>query len=116
MECKPFDIDVVLVVPGAIRSHFGHNSLPDFSMPEKSFYKAYLKQILARINIHDKVSSLSVGEFAAHVVRKTLVARPPLTVKAGGQTLLWKLFAWLPRTWVLNILWRRLSKVPKYMQ
>lgn len=113
MECKPFNINVILVVAGGIRTNFASSSLSDFTMPEESFYKAYVKQIIERINMSHAPNSLSAQDFALVVVNGTLKAKPPFTIKTGGNTLLYKIFAWLPRTWVLNALWRALSKAPK---
>ncbi|TFY77032.1 hypothetical protein EWM64_g6979 [Hericium alpestre] len=49
MECRPFNIDVMLVMPGGVKSNFMDNYLTWFCLPEDSLYSRYLPNILARI-------------------------------------------------------------------
>ncbi|TFY76681.1 hypothetical protein EWM64_g7333 [Hericium alpestre] len=48
MECRPFNIDIMLVMPSGIKSNFTDNYLTRFHLPEDSLYSRYLPNILAR--------------------------------------------------------------------
>ena len=113
MECKPFDIKVVLVTPGAVRSNIANNALPEFTMPEESFYKPFMRNIIARINTSQTGDSYPTEKFAEQVVNTTLTPKLPLSFMSGGRTLIYKIFAWLPRSWVLSLVWWKFSQPPK---
>ncbi|GJE86192.1 SDR family oxidoreductase [Phanerochaete sordida] len=114
MECKPFDIDVVLLIPGAVKSNIANTALSAGSLvPDDSLYKPFEPQIVNRVLASQGSSSMPTIEFSRQVVDSTLLPKPPRSIMIGGSTFLWKLFAWLPKTWVLNRLWKRFLTVPK---
>ena len=108
------DIDVVLLIPGAVKSNIANTALAAGSLvPDDSFYKPFEPQIVNRVLASQGSSSMPTIEFSRQVVDNTLRPKPPRSIMIGGSTFLWKLFAWLPKTWVLNRLWKVFLNVRK---
>jgi len=84
MELAPFNIKVVIVQPGAIRSNFGANALAAVEgvLPASSRYSAVADKIRARANA-SQMRSTAAPVFAKRVLDKILVANPPTVVRAG---------------------------------
>lgn len=110
MECKPFNISVLHVAPGAVQSNIAANGGRDYSLPPDSLYTAYLPNILKRVYASQSPTTMPTEAFAKLVVSKALHPTPPLYLLAGGNTWLFGLMKWLPKSWVLFIMWREYSK------
>ncbi|OJT15605.1 NADPH-dependent 1-acyldihydroxyacetone phosphate reductase [Trametes pubescens] len=114
MECTPLNIAVVLVTTGAVRSNLANNRLATFpGLPEGSLYARYLPNIVERVSMSQSADSMPTDEYARRVVRSTLQGRPPRQMRLGGKTLLYRVIQWLPRGFVLWLLWRRFSRSTK---
>ncbi|KAL1748990.1 hypothetical protein HDZ31DRAFT_28574 [Schizophyllum fasciatum] len=111
MELRPFNIDVMLVTPGGIRSNLANNGALAFKQPEDSLYKKYLPAILRRINLSQTTGPWSAEDFALDVVAKCLRKRPPAHVMNGKGWQAFYALKWLPRTWSLY-LFRRIYMKP----
>jgi len=110
MECKPFNISVLHVAPGAVRSNIAANARPRFRLADHTLYTFFLPNIIKRINASQSSNSMPTDEFANEVVSKVLRPYPPIYMSLGGHSRLFAFFKWLPKTWVLQILWRQYSK------
>ncbi|KAJ3728120.1 oxidoreductase [Lentinula guzmanii] len=110
MECRPFNISVMNVVPGSVRSNIAKNMTKNFELPENSLYSAFVPNIIKRINASQSEHSMPTAEFAKAVVSKALSKNPPLRFTAGGNSTIFAIFRWLPRTFVFGYLWRMYSK------
>ncbi|KAI0699860.1 oxidoreductase [Cerioporus squamosus] len=109
MECSPFNISVLTVTTGAVRSNLSSNhaaALPADSLPENSLYRCYLPDILGRIYMSQGSDSMPAEDYARQVVGKSLQAKPPREMMLGGKTLLYRLLLWIPRTLTLKLFWR----------
>ncbi|KAI0347957.1 oxidoreductase [Trametopsis cervina] len=107
-ECKAFNINVTLIVPGAVKSHIADTVLQaGIIMPENSLYKAYTDAIIKRVLLSQGANSLSAEDMSKMVVTKTLSTSPPRYTTMGGSSFLFRIFDWLPRTFILNFLWKR---------
>ncbi len=114
MECKPLNVDVMLVAPGAIQSNLAANQSATFDIPEGSLYKSYRQNMIDRIYLSQKPgASMPAKEFARRVVGAALSSSPPRHMTLGPNSLLFYILEWLPRTWVLSFLWRLFSKLKK---
>lgn len=113
MECKPFNVNVMLVAPGAITSNIAKNHKNEFSLPEGSLYSSYLQQIIARMNASQGKHSMPAEVFAKQVVEKSLKRTPPQYIVLGGNAFLASLLLWVPRTWALWLMWRMFSRPRK---
>ena len=109
MECKAFNVDVMLVVPGQIKSNIAVNGHNVYQMPDNSLYHKYMKNILHRIAYSQLRGSIPSDEFARVVVGATLQPVPPRYMSLGGTTTIIRILTWLPRTWVLGYFWRRFT-------
>jgi short-subunit dehydrogenase len=108
MECRPFNIKVILVAPGAVKSNIAANQAcipaPD------TLYTKYLDKILARRDISQS-SPTSTDAFAKQVVTKALEQNPPSYMTLGKSSTLFWILAWFPRKWILSLLWKRYGDI-----
>lgn len=109
MECKALNVDVVLVVPGQVKSNIAANGTAIFQMPDNSLYHKYLKNILDRVAQSQAAGAISAEEFSKTVVAASLSTHPPRYLTLGGTSRTFQFLLWLPRTWVLNFLWKRFT-------
>lgn len=109
MECKAFNVDVMLVVPGQVKSKIAVNGHASFNMPENSLYHKYMKNILHRIAYSQLSGSIPADEFSRAVVAASLSGSPPRYMTLGGAATIFQILLWLPRTWVLGYFWRRFT-------
>jgi len=110
MECKPFNIDVMLVAPGAVTSNIAKTQASVFHLPSDSLYTPYLENIIERMNASQSKASMPTAVFAKKLVVKALEIKPPAYITIGGEVLFFSIFKWLPRAWVFSLLWARFSK------
>ncbi|KAK7686716.1 hypothetical protein QCA50_010316 [Cerrena zonata] len=112
MECKPLGIHVTTVAPGFIKSNISDNARAHFHVPEDTLYSSYTPQILKRLNMaKDSANAMPTAVFAEKVVKETIKANPPRYMTLAASSLLFRIFSWFPRVWVLTLLWRRFSKL-----
>ncbi|KAI0066440.1 NAD(P)-binding protein [Artomyces pyxidatus] len=98
MECRPFNIDVMLVSPGGVKSN----------MPENSLYKDYVEAMMNRLNTGQD-GGWATNVFAERVVAKALSAKPPSYFTLGKHAMAFAFYKWLPRSWVLYSMWKRFT-------
>ncbi|KDQ63326.1 hypothetical protein JAAARDRAFT_53550 [Jaapia argillacea MUCL 33604] len=110
MECKPLNVDVMLVAPGGVKSNLPTNAAPVFGLPPQSLYKSFIDQIIARMHASQSSGSMPTDKFAQAIVSKALSTKPPLYFSLGANAGLFGFLRWLPRGWVLGFLWKRLSR------
>ncbi|RDX89443.1 Short-chain dehydrogenase cctT, partial [Mucuna pruriens] len=86
LELKPFGVNVVLVLPGSVRSNLGRANLEKLGDYEWKLYKEF-KEVIeerARASQGDKATDGRV--FARHVVKKVLSPKPPKQIVFGHMT------------------------------
>ncbi|KAL0951483.1 hypothetical protein HGRIS_008170 [Hohenbuehelia grisea] len=110
MEAKPFNVSVMLVVPGAVRSNIANNSNSSFRLPPDSLYGAFLHNMIDRMNVSQGAHSMPTEVFVRKVVANALKEKPPAYITLGGNAKLFSFLKWLPRAFVLWIMWRRYSR------
>ncbi|KAJ7293106.1 oxidoreductase [Mycena rebaudengoi] len=108
MELKPFNISVMYIAPGSVRSNIANNSR--FSLQPGSRYTAFLPNIIQRQNASQGPTSMPADIFAATMVRQVLNKKPPRYLMLGGNTRLFAVLKWLPRSVVLWYMWRLFSR------
>ncbi|KAI0310761.1 NAD-binding protein [Amylostereum chailletii] len=113
MESTPFGLSVMLVAPGAVRTHIAASSTAAFALAPSSLYARFLDNILDRaMQSTSRAGGLSADALARKVVARALGgARPPFFSMWGPPAGLWRLLVWLPRTWVMYVLWWRFGQV-----
>ncbi|TFK30854.1 NAD(P)-binding protein [Coprinopsis marcescibilis] len=111
MELQPFNIQVLHVAPGGVKSNIAANA-SNFRLVEESLYAEYLPDILRRINTSQATESMANEEFARQVVGKALRKKQSFYTyfTLGSNSFTFKVFKWLPRVWVLRFLWKMYSK------
>lgn len=97
MELKPFGIDVVTVVPGAIKSNIGNTALAGFNkMPELKLFKPFEAEIIARANASQGANSTPTAEFAERTVAAILKKNPSPWFSYGGYSTIMAIMYHLP--------------------
>lgn len=109
MECAPFGVNVLLVVPGSVTSNISSHSA--FRVRPGSPWEKWEPAMLQRLIISQGQSTMPTDKFAAQVVKRALYSpKSWRRFVAGGMT--WTLWfvEMLPRYWGLGMLWSSLSK------
>ncbi|PWY96832.1 Dehydrogenase/reductase SDR family protein 7-like protein [Testicularia cyperi] len=83
MELAGFNIKIMCVFPGAIRSSIGDANAAAFRPKEKSAYKNVVDQILARASWSQCPQSTPAEELAGEIVANALRSEPPASLSAG---------------------------------
>ncbi|KAL0536215.1 hypothetical protein IC582_025156 [Cucumis melo] len=96
LELMLFGIDVVLVMPGAIRSNFGSATVENVKSQEWKLYKKFKESIEERANASQSGKSTDAEVFARDVVNKVLRKRPPKQIVSGHLSGLLSILSWLP--------------------
>ncbi|KAJ8765450.1 hypothetical protein K2173_014572 [Erythroxylum novogranatense] len=103
VELKPFGINVVLVVPGAIRSNLGRaNTARLGNQQDWKLYKDFKEAIAERARASQAAKATDAGLLAKYVAKKVLSPRPPKQVVFGHMTGLFTVLSLSP-LWVRDI-------------
>ncbi|KAL4291369.1 hypothetical protein GQ457_14G003330 [Hibiscus cannabinus] len=105
VELRPFGIDVVLVVPGAIRSNFGNSTLEKLGNHDWKLYKEFKDAIAERARASQGSKATDGTTFARHVVKKVLSRKPPKQIVFGHMTGLFAVLSCSP-LWVRDMFFR----------
>jgi len=109
MEAKPFNISVMLVSPGSVRSNISKNANTSFDLPADSIYGAFLPSIVMRMHASQGPKAMPTDDFARKIVSNVLKEKPPSYISIGGNSTIFSVLKWLPRAFVLWLMWRRYS-------
>lgn len=97
MELRTFNIDVIIVAPGAIQSNLGTSSLAYYNrMPEWKLFKAFEPSMRLRTTISQGPKSTSAEEFAKKTVSTVLKKNPPPWFSYGRLSRIFAIFYYLP--------------------
>jgi 1-acylglycerone phosphate reductase len=108
MECRPFNIKVMLVAPGGVKSKIVANQ--SYNPPPDTLYAKHIEKILAVQNISQS-SPMPTDDFAKQVVTKALAPSPPSYMTLATRSTLFWFLTFLPRIWVLSSLWKRFGAI-----
>lgn len=113
MECRPLNIDVMLVAPGAVKSNLADNTASRFQMAPESLYGAYVDKILARMHASQGPAAMDTAECAHQIVQAALKPKLQRYLTLGGYWFTFALFEWLPKSYTLNKLWKMQGEIKK---
>ncbi|KIJ45842.1 hypothetical protein M422DRAFT_226905 [Sphaerobolus stellatus SS14] len=111
LECRPFSIHVMLVAPASIQSPMVARH-DNYQLPADSLYQDFSRNIRERLDAgKDSDVVMPTEAFTEEILTKALGSRnPPAYILTGGKSWMFRLMAYLPRKWVLNIVWGMFSK------
>nr|XP_043638750.1 short-chain dehydrogenase ptmH-like [Erigeron canadensis] len=112
VELKPFGINVVLVVPGAIRSNLGANNIEKLSNYKWELYKDFGKEIAERARASQVGKSTDAALLARHVAKKVLSPKPPKQIVFGHMTTLFSFLSVSP-LWVRDLFFTKRFNLDK---
>ncbi|EEF28812.1 short-chain dehydrogenase ptmH [Ricinus communis] len=102
VELRPFGINVVLVIPGAIRSNFGRATSEELANQDWKLYKDFKDAIAERAKASQGSKATDATIFARHVAKKVLSPKPPKQIVFGHMTGLFAVLSWSP-LWVKDL-------------
>ncbi|KAJ4846313.1 hypothetical protein Tsubulata_007457 [Turnera subulata] len=102
VELKPFGINVVLVVPGAIRSNLGKANTERLANQDWKLYKDFKEAIAERARASQGGKATDATLLARHVANKVLSPRPPKQIIYGHMTGLFAVLSCSP-LWVRDL-------------
>ena len=85
MECKPFNVHVMHIAPGSVKSNLSQNHSKVFNLPPTSLYKSYLDDMVRRMYVSQSAGCMETEEFAEKAVKKILNRSPPRFLVLGGE-------------------------------
>ena len=98
MELAPFNVRVVEVVAGSIRSSFSDSALKLSNLADGSRYAKVQPYIHKRVTLSQGAGVMPADEFAATVADAALAAEPAARLVAGGHAIRYHLIGqWYPR-------------------
>ncbi|KAF4623779.1 hypothetical protein D9613_002174 [Agrocybe pediades] len=109
MELSTLNIKVLHVAPGGVKSHIADNGSSRFQLAPDSMFASYLPMIQKRIATSQGPDSIPSEVFAKEVVKNALKETPPRYMTLGGKATFFQFLKWLPRGYVLNMVWRTFS-------
>ncbi|KAJ1901827.1 hypothetical protein LPJ66_000498 [Kickxella alabastrina] len=93
IEMQPFNVNVVVVAPGSVKSNLVDAQSGVQLLREDSRYIRAIESVRARAVLSQTVNSTPTAEFARYVVPQLLVRKPRAYVTFGGNaTFIWLLY------------------------
>lgn len=96
LELKPFNVHVIKVLPGAIRSNLGQANMKSLGMQKWKLYSMFDEAIAERAGASQGAWATDAKELAEFVSRRVLSKRPPRQIVFGSMTGLFALLRWSP--------------------
>ncbi|XP_071701846.1 short-chain dehydrogenase ptmH-like [Rutidosis leptorrhynchoides] len=112
LELKPFGINVLLVIPGAIRSNLGSHNIEKLSNYKWELYKDFSEEIAERASASQVGKSTDAALLARHVAKKVLSAKPPKQIVYGHMTSLF-MFLSISPLWVRDLFFTKRFNLDK---
>ncbi|CAM6102757.1 unnamed protein product [Calypogeia fissa] len=113
LELRPFGIEVVLIMPGAIVSNFGEQSVSGTRsdvLQGLKIYKSFEQHLIQRGMASQSPKSTPTDVFARKVVSQVLAKSPPAHFAYGHLSTLFSILFYTP-FWLRDFLWAKHFKL-----
>jgi NAD(P)-dependent dehydrogenase (short-subunit alcohol dehydrogenase family) len=115
MELSPFGINVVLVMPGSVRSNFGNANVEKLRDYDWKLYRDFKEEIVERARASQGSKATDAGVFARHVAKRVLSRKPPKQIVFGHMVGLFAALSVSP-LWVRDLFFSVRFKLNKKIQ
>ncbi|KAH9930124.1 uncharacterized protein B0H18DRAFT_162241 [Fomitopsis serialis] len=105
MEAAPFNIHVVHISPGGVKTNIAAHAFNQLSLRDDSFYKPWLGSMARAIEKTDGPLSITPEQFAKKVVKQILKPSPPRYMTLGAGAWPSAMIQWLPRGFLCWLMW-----------
>lgn len=105
MEAAPFNIHVVHISPGGVKTNIVSHALEEMKLRDDSFYKPWFDAVYKALHVSVGPLSLTTDQFAQRVVKQVLKPKPPRYMTLGAGAFATALLQWLPRTIICWMMW-----------
>ncbi|KAL4578007.1 hypothetical protein LXL04_014122 [Taraxacum kok-saghyz] len=110
LELRPLGINVINVVPGAIKSNLGDSAIANYSkMPEWKLYKSFESAIKKRAYFSQGLNATPSEEFANKTVDAVLQQNPPSSFSYGQYSTISAIIYHLPIFLKDFLLWKAMK-------
>ncbi|KAJ7127628.1 hypothetical protein C8R44DRAFT_873453 [Mycena epipterygia] len=106
LPARTFNVKVMLVSPGGVKTNVDQNAATRFELQPNSLYTTYLDYIIKRMWVSQIPSSMSADDLVKIVAGKAFSAKPPFYLTMGSNTMMFGILKWLPRMWALDYMWK----------
>ena len=84
MEAAPFNIHVIHVSPGGVKTNIAGHALDELSLRDDSLYQPWLDAMVNSLNVSAGPLSLAADQLARKVVKQVLKPKPPRSMTLGA--------------------------------
>lgn len=107
LECRPFNIKVILVEPGGIKSTMMRR-FDGYELPRNSLYSSFGQTVRKILDTIQNPRATPADAFAETVLSKVLRSKgePPIHIRTGFAVTILSLLGMLPRKMYLNTTWK----------
>ncbi|GAM20475.1 hypothetical protein SAMD00019534_036500 [Acytostelium subglobosum LB1] len=117
MELAPFDIKVVIVKPGCVKTELANNAIPEMNLRLDSYGTLYerIREYIIKRSTYSQERGITAKQFADQTITAVLRDNPPAHFAAAPLATLMRIFSHLP-SWASDYFLSRICGLDKLAQ